>query len=251
MTHQSIFITGTDTHVGKTTITAALLLTMQRRNQSVGILKPFETGVDIDECQHSDTERLRRLVDPIPSFESVCLYPFPQPLAPLSAAYETGTIIDFSRIHLHIQELATRYSFLLIEGAGGIFTPITPKQTIRDLITFLNVSCLIVGRTDLGGFNHCRLTVEALQQANIPLCGIALNTTNSSNTAITIRQQQSTIELIKEWAPVPVFGPIDFVQKVHTHWKEGVNQLAEHTEIQRLAIHLKRLLNNDDINSHI
>ncbi len=236
--HPAIFITGTDTGVGKTTLTAALLLALQSKKQSVGVVKPIETGVDREQRQHSDTERLRRLLAPAPPFESVCLYPLPQPLAPVTAARQTGTIIDRSRIQSHIQELSLQYSLLLIEGAGGIFTPITPKETMRDLASLLQVPCLVVGRTDLGGFNHCRLTVEALQQANIPLCGIVLNTPNCPNTAITMRQQQATVSLIKEWSPIPVFGSLHFVQKIQTQWEEGVNQLAKHSEIQRLASHL-------------
>ena len=239
MTNQSFFITGTDTNVGKTTITAALILALQQQGNSVGVLKPVETGVDIENREHSDTDRLRRLLSPPLSFDSVCLYAFPQPLSPLAAARQTGTTIDLSRIRSHIHELTQRYSFLLIEGAGGIFTPLTPQHTIRDLVTLLKVPCLIVGRTNLGGVNHCLLTMEVLQQAGIRLCGIVLNESGSKNqTAITRQQQESTVELIREWSSVPVFGPIEFTQMVETNWQEGVNQLAGHSEIQRLATHL-------------
>ncbi len=239
MTHRPLFITGTDTNVGKTTITAALLLALQQQGKSVGIFKPLETGVDSEHPEHSDTERLRRLLSPPPSFDSVCLYAFPQPLAPLAAARITGTTIDLSRIRSHMHELTQQYSFLLIEGAGGILTPLTPQYTIRDLIALLNVPCLIVGSTNLGGVNHCLLTMEAIQQAGIRLCGIVLNEPDFKNQAsITRQQQESTVELIREWSSVPVFGPIEFTQMVETNWQEGVKQLAEHSEIQRLATHL-------------
>jgi len=239
MINRSLFITGTDTTIGKTTITAALLLALQQRDKSVGILKPVETGFDVEHQEHSDTDRLRRLLSPPPSFDSVCLYAFPQPLAPLAAARQTGTTIDLSRIRSHMHELTQRYSFLLIEGAGGIFTPLTPQHTIRDLVRLLNVPCLIVGSTNLGGVNHCLLTLEALQQTGIRLCGILLNESDSKNqTAITRQQQESTVELIREWSSVPVFGPIGFTQMVETNWQGGVNRLAGYSEIQRLATHL-------------
>jgi dethiobiotin synthetase len=238
MLNRSLFITGTDTNAGKTTMTAALILALQQR-QSVGVFKPLETGVDVENHEHSDTERLRHLLSPPPSFDSVCLYAFPQPLAPLAAARTTGTTIDLFRICSHMHELTQRYSFLLIEGAGGIFTPLTPQHTIRDLVTLLNVPCLIVGSTNLGGVNHCLLTLEALQQAGIRRCGIVLNESDSKNQpAITRQQQESTVELIREWSSVPVFGPIGFTHMVETNWQEGVNQLAGHSEIQRLATHL-------------
>ncbi len=239
MTNRSLFVTGTDTGVGKTTMTAALLLAIQQQGKSVGILKPIETGVDSEHCEHSDTERLRRLLSPAPSFDSVCLYSFPQPLAPLAAARETGRTIDFSLIRSHMHELLQQFSFLLIEGAGGIFTPITQTHTMRDLVAFLDIPCLIVGHTNLGGINHCLLTLEALQQAGITVCGIMLNEPNVQHTSTTIQQQQkSTVELIQELSSVPVFGPIGFTQEVETNWQEGIHLLAEHSEIQRLTIHL-------------
>jgi dethiobiotin synthetase len=220
MLNRSLFITGTDTNAGKTTMTAALILALQQQGQSVGVFKPLETGVDVENHEHSDTERLRHLLS-------------------LAAARTTGTTIDLFRICSHMHELTQRYSFLLIEGAGGIFTPLTPQHTIRDLVTLLNVPCLIVGSTNLGGVNHCLLTLEALQQAGIRRCGIVLNESDSKNQpAITRQQQESTVELIREWSSVPVFGPIGFTPTVETNWQEGVNQLAGHSEIQRLATHL-------------
>lgn len=239
MTNTSIFITGTDTNVGKTTITAALLLALQQQNTSVGILKPIETGVDSQHSNHSDTERLRRLLSPTPAFDSVCLYSFPQPLAPLAAARETGITIDLSPIHSHIHKLAQQYSLLLIEGAGGIFTPITPDHTMRDLAASLDIPCLIVGRTNLGGINHCLLTLEALQHAGITVDGIVLNEPTAQNTSATIQQQQeSTVELIRERSSVPVFGPVPYKEIIEINWQEGVHLLARHSEIRRLATHL-------------
>ncbi len=239
MTNHSIFITGTDTGIGKTTITAALLLALQQQGQSVGVLKPIETGLDSECRNYSDTERLRLLLSPPPSFESVCLYALPQPLAPLAAARKTGVTINLSRIHSHMAKIAQQYAFLLIEGAGGIFSPITPQHTIRDLITLLNIPCLIVGHTSLGGINHCLLTLEALQQAGITVCGIVLNEHHSqNNTAIVQEQQESTMELIREWSSVPVFGPIEFTQRIERNWLEGINELSGDPEIQRLATSL-------------
>ena len=239
MTHRSFFISGTDTNIGKTTITGALIRALQQQGESVGVLKPVETGVDANQREISDTDRLRHLLTPPPSFDTVCLYCFPQALAPLAAAQKTGTTIDLARIRLHIDELTRQYSVLVIEGAGGIHTPLAPEQTIRDLVRLLDIPCLIVGSTHLGGVNHCRLTMDALQQAGIRPCGIVLNDPERKNqSTITQQQQESTIELIKDWASVPVFGPIEYVEIIETKWQEGVTQLAEHSEIRRLATHL-------------
>ncbi len=239
MANQSIFVTGTDTGVGKTTMTAALILALQQQGHSVGVLKPFETGVKAEHLEHSDTERLRHLLSPPLTFNEVCIYAFPQPLAPLAASRDLGETIDLSRVHSQIQTFTQQYDFLLIEGAGGLFTPITSRHTMRDLIALVKIPCVIVGRTEIGGVNHCLLTMEALQHAGIPVRGIVLNESRSHSPNSRSRQQQkSTVELIQEWASVPVFGPIRFSQKVATHWREGVDQLSEDSEIQRLARHL-------------
>ncbi len=242
MTHQAFFITGTDTNVGKTTITGALICALQQQGKSVGVLKPIETGVDTTQRGSSDTDRLRHLLTPPPSFDTVCLYTFPQPLAPLAAAQRAGTTIDLTQIHSHMNELRCQHSVLLIEGAGGVHTPLTPLQSMRDLIKLLGIPSLIVGNTNLGGVNHCRLTVEALQQEGVHTCGIVLNNSESTNISATTRQQQeSTVELIKDWASVPIFGPIDYVKMIETKWQEGVTQLADHPEIHRLATYLREM----------
>lgn len=239
MTTQSIFVTGTDTNVGKTTITAALVLALRQQGKAVGIFKPLETGVNVDALEHSDTERLRHLLSPPPPFEEVCLYAFPQPLAPLAAARETRTNIQLSRICSHIERLSQYYAFLLIEGAGGLLTPVTPQDTVRDLIALLKMPCLIVGHTDIGSVNHCLLTMETLRHASIPICGVLLNESRAPNQNPFGRiQRDSSVQLIREWAGVPVFGPIGFIQTVETHWREGIKQLSENSEIQRLATHL-------------
>ncbi len=239
MANQSIFVTGTDTGVGKTTMTAALILALQQQGHSVGVLKPFETGVNAEHLEHSDTERLRHLLSPPLPFDEVCIYAFPQPLAPLAASRELGETIDLSRIHSRIHALTQQYDFLLIEGAGGLFTPITSKHTMRDLIALLKIPCLIVGHAEIGGVNHCLLTMEALQHAGIPVRGIVLNEPRSpSPTSRSRQQQESTVELIREWASAPVFGPIGFSQMVATRWREGVDRLSEDSEIQRLAMQL-------------
>ena len=242
MIHQAIFITGTDTGVGKTTITGALIRALQQQGKSVGVLKPIETGVDATQREYSDTDRLRHLLTPPPSLDTVCLYTFPQPLAPLAAAQKAGITIDLTRIHSHMHALTHQYSVLLIEGAGGIHTPLAPGQSMRDLVRLLDIPCLIVGSTNLGGVNHCRLTVEALQQVGIRPCGIVLNDSESTNQSATTQQQQeSTVELIKNWASVPTFGPIDYVKIIETKWQEGVTQLAKHPEIQLLTTHLSEM----------
>jgi dethiobiotin synthetase len=235
----TIFMTATDTGVGKTTITAALTLALQKKGKWVGVMKPVETGIDPQRQEHSDTDRLRSLLSPPPPFGAICLYAFSQPLAPLACAREAGTIIDVSRIASSVHDLTQQYSFFFVEGVGGIFTPITTTHTIRDLMVALNFPALVIGRTSLGSVNHLLLSLEALQRAGIKTSGIVLNDSIPDTRNDSTRQQRtSTVELIRELSTVPVFGPLEFEERVRTNWRKGVETLAEHPEIQRLASHL-------------
>lgn len=232
-------MTATDTGVGKTTITAALILALRRTGRPVRVMKPVETGIDPQGHPPSDTDRLRSLLSPSPPFDSVCLYAFPQPLAPLACAQKAGTFIDVPRIVSCVHRLTQQHALVFVEGAGGIFTPITPQQTMRDLIAALSFPVLVVGRTTLGGVNHLFLTLEALRHAGIKTSGIVLNDpTSNTPSEHACQQRTSTIELIRELSTVPVFGPVEFQETVGTHWREGVETLANHSEIQRLAGHL-------------
>ncbi len=91
----------------------------------MGVMKPIETGVIPQRQDVSDANRLRSLISPPPVFHSICLYAFPKPLAPLACAREAGMTIDIPHILSSFHQLIRQYSCLLVEGAGGIFTPIT------------------------------------------------------------------------------------------------------------------------------
>lgn len=237
--HLAIFITATDTGVGKTTITAALVLALQKKGYRVGVMKPVETGIDPQQTETSDTGRLQSLLSPPPPSALICLYAFPQPIAPLACARATGITIDLARIATAFHVVRQQHSVCFVEGAGGVLTPLSPTHTIRDLIVTLNLPALVVSRTSLGSVNHLLMTLEALHSAGIKPCGIVLNDPlPTTQTEPFIQQRTSTIGLIQEWSKVPVFGPLEFRKTVQRDWRTGVENLANHPEIQRLARHL-------------
>ena len=235
----SFFITGTDTGVGKTVITGAVLVALQQQGKHVGILKPIETGVTPHQTEQSDVSRLRRLMTSPPPSSSMCLYRFEAPLAPLSCSRATGIDVDLSKILQQVQALSQQHDMVLIEGAGGLLTPLTATNTILDLIVTLQLPCLMVGRTDLGAVNHTLLSLQTLQRAGIPTQALVLNEPSSDQGSPTVALQRgSSVELIREFAHVTVVGPLGYEEIIQSDWEKGVRQLAGQPEIQRLAMSL-------------
>lgn len=104
-------------------------------------------------------------------------YYFREALAPGVAAKRLGRIISFSKIARKLKALEKNYDLILAEGAGGLLVPLQGKKTTLDLIRFLKVPVLLVGRLGLGTINHTLLTVEVLKRNRIPLLGVILNET--------------------------------------------------------------------------
>ena len=240
-----VFITGTDTHVGKTVATAALGMALQQTGEAIGIMKPVETGVAPNEPA-SDGSCLKKLFSAYRNVEVRGLYVFPPPVAPLEAARTSQQLIDVEAILDACGTFAVDRDYLLIEGAGGLLVPLTQTQDVRDLIKLLGLPCLIVSRTGLGSVNHTRLTVMGLRQAGIPILGILLNHTDTTRE----EQQSSTVKLIRELSDVPVLGPLPFEPclRANTHslrsgqapvrpdqWEDGIIKLANHPAIREVA----------------
>jgi dethiobiotin synthetase len=200
-------------------------------------MKPVETGMASGQPAQSDTGRLRSLLaDPLPPWEVTCPYGYDAPLAPLACAQQTGITVDLSKILEQHVFLTQQYSLVLVEGAGGLLTPLTSTQTIKDLITMLEIPCVVVSRTDLGAVNHTLLTLSSLQEARLPTVGVLLNDPTPANHDRRILQQRkTTCELLRAFTSVPIYGPVSYVEEVKTDWLEGVRQLSRHADIQRLV----------------
>lgn len=225
-----VFITGTDTHVGKTVVTAALGLALQRTGDRVGIMKPVETGATPDDT-NSDGHRFRELFAPYKNVDVRSLYSFPQPVAPLEAARTAQQTIDVEAILDAYRTFAVHHDYLLVEGAGGILVPLTETRDVLDLIELLGLPCLVVGRTGLGSINHTRLTLMGLRKAAIPILGVLLNHTDTTPE----EQQVSTVKLIRELGDVPAVGSLPFQPHMNSQWERGIRTLANHSTIRDVA----------------
>ena len=166
-----LFITGSDTGVGKTTIGVGLARIARRRGRIPIPFKPVETGCAPDP---SDARRLWEAARPPTSLAETCPFPFPLPAAPAAAATEAGVRLDPIDLVGRAHAIATRGDFLLVEGAGGLLVPYAAASTNADLAAALGLPVLVVGRTALGTINHVSLTLAELQRRQIPLAGVVL-----------------------------------------------------------------------------
>lgn len=232
MTH-GIFITGTDTAVGKTLVTAALARSLKRRGLDIGVMKPVETGVV--QGRPSDAVRLARAAQVSDVLALVRPYAFRLPVAPFDAARAERRTIKMSTIVRAYQQLHARHDLLLVEGAGGVHVPITSTMDVLDLIETLKAPVVVVGRAGLGGVNHAMLTLNALRARTIPILALVLNRAAPAKTAVARQQEQSTVKLLRESAEVPVIGPLPYRAGVDVRFERAVETMAANSEMRKLT----------------
>jgi len=183
---RGLFVTGTDTGVGKTFVSCALLSALARRGHRIGVYKPAETGVPADErgvLRGEDCVRLLAAADTdqAPGSESRALYPVPA--APLVAAEAAGEAIDPADLVRGFGALSADFDAVWVEGAGGLLVPITAQFSYADLAAQLSIPVLLVVGSKLGCLNHALLTLAELDRRGIPVAGYALNAVEATSEA--------------------------------------------------------------------
>lgn len=158
---KSLFITGTDTNIGKTFVSAVLTLGLKAH-----YWKPIQSGIGTE----TDTEFLKRVTNLPDSFFLDEVYKLKIPRSPHESAKAEGITIDINSIK--VPELN---NCIVIEGAGGVLVPLNDTHFVIDLIKKLKSAVILVCRTQLGTINHTLLTIEALQKRGIPVLGIIMN----------------------------------------------------------------------------
>lgn len=171
-----IFITGTDTGVGKTVFSAALAKLLKDKGVNVGVMKPVTTGCNELEGRlvSADAELLAWSAG-IQVSPEIAPYLLKEPIAPSAAAEMEHTKIEFSRIVAAYHRLSEEHDFVIVEGAGGLMVPLAGGLLVADLVKLLALPLLVVARPGLGTVNHTILTCFVARELGLDLRGTVIN----------------------------------------------------------------------------
>lgn len=190
---KKIFVTGTDTDIGKTVVSSILISGLK-----AGYWKPIQAGRD----PLTDIEFIKKITQLPDSHFYEESYNLSEPMSPHAAAEIDGVTIDFDKI----QVPKISQSHLVVEGAGGLIVPVNENQYIIDLIAELNYPVLLVAKSGLGTLNHTLLSLEALRLRDIPIFGVVLvGETHDSNEKAIIKygkiERLFRLDILDELSP--------------------------------------------------
>jgi dethiobiotin synthetase len=173
---RGVYVTGTDTGVGKTVVAGAICAALAARGERVAAFKPVVTGIDDppDPIWPRDHELLASAAGSGQSPSDVAPYTFGPPLSPHYAAELAGAAIDPARVRDAARAAGDGADTLVCEGVGGLLVPIIADFSVRDLAVDLGLPIVVVARTGLGTINHTLLTVESARSAGLHVAGIVM-----------------------------------------------------------------------------
>jgi dethiobiotin synthetase len=203
-----LFVTGTDTGVGKTIVSGGICAFLRHAGLRVGVLKPTETGcLQEDGTMHAqDAEFLKTMAGTDDPVELIVPYQFREPLAPAVAAEREGAVVDVHHLLKVYTDIAQRHDFILVEGAGGLMVPLSDDYMVLDLVKDLQLPLLVVSRATLGTINHTLLTVRCAQASGIKVVGIVMNHTSPEQDV----SAPTNPEIIRRLSRIPLWGVLPY-----------------------------------------
>jgi dethiobiotin synthetase len=204
---KGVFVTGSDTGVGKTVIAGAIAAAIKAHGLDVGVMKPVASGAkEIDgKLVSEDVVYLKKMVDSTDDDDLVNPIRLKPPIAPTMAASKSGIPIDIDKVLKAYEELTNRHDFVVVEGIGGIMVPVDDTLFVADLVCKMDLPLVIVSRDCLGTINHTLLTVEYAKSRNIRIKGIIINM---------LKGDDGFVREIEKYSSVPVLGTIPFNENV-------------------------------------
>jgi dethiobiotin synthetase len=204
---KSLFITGTDTDVGKTYVTAGLAVTLRKMGVDVGIMKPFAAGTPQKKgFKSEDVEILSRAAQVSDPEELMNPQFFEMAASPYTASKNLKVKVKVDSVLSSFKKLSNLHSMLLVEGMGGIMTPILKNYFVTNLIKDMKLSAVIVTRTRIGTVNHTIMTCKMCEKYKIPIKGIIINNFDSDGYKVKTLKRD-----LQSLTGVPILGTIPFI----------------------------------------
>jgi len=207
---KSLFITGTDTDVGKTYVTAGLAVTLRKMGVDVGIMKPFAAGTPQKKGSKSEDVEILSKAAQVSDPENL-MNPqfFKMAASPYTASKSLKVKVNVNSALSSFKKLSKLHSMLLVEGMGGIMTPILKNYFVTNLIKDMKIPTVIVTRTKIGTVNHTIMTCKMCEKYKIPIKGIIINNFESSGYKVkTLKRDLESLTC------VPILGTIPYIENL-------------------------------------
>ena len=205
---RNLFVTGTDSGVGKTWVTLALMVQFQARGLIVNGMKPVASGGLLQEGQlrNPDAVLIRNQCSRAVSYQQVNPYAFTEPVAPHIAAQKQQVEVDMQRLVASFYDLADAADNIIVEGIGGWRVPLSDGIQTEDLVRQLNLAVVLVVGLRLGCINHALLTAESILAAGLPFAGWLGN-----GICRDYAEKQATLDYLSRQIPAPYLGNIPWL----------------------------------------
>ncbi|NDI35066.1 dethiobiotin synthase [Chengkuizengella sediminis] len=238
MKSKGLFITATDTGVGKTEVAAALaaFIKNKRKIENVQLWKPVQSGVAMGDPE-ADSYRLLHGSGLNQKEEDIATYTFSQPLAPWIAAEREGKKINFLKLVEEGRNRLHHSDFLITEGAGGLIVPITQDKTIANLASELKLPMLLVARAGLGTVNHTCLSISYAHKMGLEVKGVILNGYQDEADP----SLEENISMIEKFGGVEVLGKLpwmNYQNEQRINWtlrrKKWIEIIDKHLDLRSI-----------------
>ncbi len=232
MSSSGLFITGTDTGVGKTLVSCAIVAHLRSEKIDAVGFKPVASGAVNGRWE--DADFLHTASEKCEPLEALCPLRLLRPLAPTLAARHEHRSVNLDLARNALSDLRSRHSTVIVEGVGGLLVPLDERTLVLDFVKELRFPVLVVCRAALGTMNHTLLTLRELERAGLALAGIVMNTTRPEDAAVAeeTRGEIERIAGVKIGAVLPYLGALTDPEQ---RWNAAGAELARQIKIKELA----------------
>ena len=216
---RGFFVAGTDTEVGKTSVSLSLIRLLASEGRAVVGMKPVASGIAENQRMNEDARLLQAVSAVKVPPDLINPYPFSLPIAPHIAAAREGVLIDQNRILEAFEQLLGLSDCIVVEGAGGWLVPLGPGWDFSNLALAMRVPVILVVGLRLGCISHARLTIEAIKRSGAPFAGWVANCLDPGYS--TVEETLDTLTFYLGGKPLAVLPYSVFPEGLDNHWNRG------------------------------